>query len=149
VNVQLALPAGVHPGTHDIFHVDRLKKYQASSDQFPTRVQNLRPGPAVIDGVEMYEVEDILGERIKRRTINGRRRAEKQYLVKWKGYSSVEASWEPTRAIDAPEVLKRYKQRQQGQEPDDDVREPSDPEERSQQEETKDDSDNDQQDSVD
>jgi hypothetical protein len=142
VNVQLALPTGVHPGTHDIFHVDRLKKYQASSDQFPTRVQNLRPGPDIIDGVEMYEVEDILGERIKRRTINGRRRTEKQYLVKWKGYSTAEASWEPTRAVNAPEVLKRYKERQRVQESDD-------RQDLSSHDEAKDDSDSDQQDSVD
>ena len=94
VNVQVALPAGIHPSTHDVFHVDRLKKYQASPDRFPARVQNLRPGPDVIDGVEMYEVEDILGERTKRRTVRGRRQTEKQYLVKWKGYDTTEATWE-------------------------------------------------------
>ena len=131
VNVQLALPAGVHPSTHDVFHVDRLKKYQASPDRFPARVQNLRPGPDVIDGVEMYEVEDILGERTKRRTIRGRRQTEKQYLVKWKGYGTAEASWEPARAVDAPQVLEAYKLRQQEQDA------------------AKDDSDSDEQDSVD
>ena len=118
VNVQLALPAGVHPSTHDVFHVDRLKKYQASPAQFPTRVQSLRPGPDVIDGVEMYEVEDILGERIQRRTVSGRRRTEKQYLVKWKGYTTAEASWEPARAVDAPDILRRYKDRQHDQDDD-------------------------------
>jgi hypothetical protein len=147
VNVQLALPAGVHPSTHDVFHVDRLKKYQASPDQFPTRVQSLRPGPDVIDGVEMYEVEDILGERIQRRTANGRRRTEKQYLVKWKGYTTAEASWEPARAVDAPDILRRYKDRQHDQ--DDDSQEPSSPEGQSQQDEAKYDSEDDEQDSVD
>jgi hypothetical protein len=116
--VQVALPPGVHPNTHDVFHVDRLKKYQSSPDRFPTRVQNLRPAPDVIDGVEMYEVEDILGERTKRGTVKGSRRTEKQYLVKWKGYSTAEASWEPARAVDAPDVLARFRHRQGQQEED-------------------------------
>jgi Chromo (CHRromatin Organisation MOdifier) domain len=123
VNVQLALPAGVHPSTHNVFHVDRLKKYQASPNRFPARVQNLRPGPDVIDGVEMYEVEDIIGERTKRRTVRARRRTEKQYLVKWKGYGTAEASWEPARAVDAPQILERYRLRQQDR---DDNKEDSD-----------------------
>ena len=85
----------------------------------------------MIDGVEMYEVEDILGERTKRKTIRGRRQTEKQYLVKWKGYGTAEASWEPARAVDAPQVLKAYKLRQQEQDA------------------VQDDSDSDEQDSVD
>ena len=148
VNVQLALPPGVHPNTHNIFHVDRLKKYQASPDQFPTRAQNLRPGPDVIDGVEMYEVEDILGERIRTTTVRRRRRSEKQYLVKWKGYTTEEATWEPARAVNAPDVLRRYKARQQ--EPDDSDQEPDAPhDDHHQQDEAEHNSDDDEQDSVD
>jgi hypothetical protein len=151
VNVQLALPPGVHPSTHDIFHVERLKKYQASPDRFPTRVQNLRPGPDVIDGVEMYEVEEILGERTKRRTIKGRRRTEKQYLVKWKGYGTAEASWEPARAVDAPQVLERYRQRQQDQDKDESevIEEDKANEQQPEQDEVKEDLDDDELDSVD
>jgi Chromo (CHRromatin Organisation MOdifier) domain len=154
VNVQLALPVGVHPGTHDIFHVDRLKKYQASPDRFPTRVQNLRPGPDVIDGVEMYEVEDILGERTKSRAVKGRRRTEKQYLVKWKGYGTAEASWEPARTVDAPEVVARYRARQaqqneEGNEPTSDEHKEKSDVDRAHPNEAKEDSHNDEQDSVD
>jgi hypothetical protein len=120
VNVRLALPAGVHRATHDVFHVDRLKKYQSSPDRFPTRVQNLRPGPDVIDGVEMYEVEDILAERRKQVTIKRKKKTETQYLVKWKGYSTAEATWEPMEALrEAPDILSRYEDRKRQQEEDD------------------------------
>jgi hypothetical protein len=120
VNVRLALPAGVHRATHDVFHVDRLKKYQPSPDRFPTRVQNLRPGPDVIDGVEMYEVEDVLAERRKQVTIKRKKKTVTQYLVKWKGYSTAEATWEPMEALrEAPDILSRYEDRKRQQEEDD------------------------------
>jgi len=51
--------------------------------------------------------------------------------VKWKGYGTAEASWEPARAVDAPQILEAYKLRQQDQEA------------------VQDDSDSDEQDSVD
>jgi hypothetical protein len=147
VNVQLALPPGIHPSTHNVFHVDRLKKYQASPDQFPTRSQNLRPEPDIIDGVAMYEVEDILGERTQTTIVRRRRRSEKQYLVKWKGYTTEEATWEPARAVKAPDVLKRYKDRQREQ--DDNQSEPTAPQDHNHQDDAKYDSDDDEQDSVD
>ena len=113
VNVKLALPAGVHRSTHDVFHVDRLKKYQqASPDRFPTRVQHRRPPPYIIDGVEMYEVEDILAEKKVQGTDHGRHKTVTMYLVKWLGYSSAEATWENAQALrGAPDVLRRYKNR--------------------------------------
>ena len=116
VNVQLALPPGLHRSMHDVFHVDRLKKYQPSPELFPTRVQNLRPAPDVVDGVEMWEVEDILAERRRQVTIRRRRKAVTEYLIKWKGYNTAEATWEPAEALEeAPDVLARYQQRKQEQ----------------------------------
>jgi hypothetical protein len=113
VTVKLALPASVHRSTHDVFHVDRLKKYQpASPDRFPTRVQHQRPPPDIIDGVEMYEVEDILAEKKVQWSDHGKRRTTTKYLVKWKGYDSAESTWEPAEALrSAREVVRRYKSR--------------------------------------
>jgi hypothetical protein len=125
VTVKLALPHGVHPSTYDVFHVDRLKKYQpADPDLFPTRVQNQRPAPDIIDGVEMYEVEDILAERRAPSTgqRRGRRGGNLQYLVKWTGYSTAEATWEDASALrGAPDVLARYKERRKQEEREEDA----------------------------
>ena len=122
VTVKLALPHGIHPSTYDVFHVDRLKKYKsADPDRFPTRVQNQRPAPDIVDGVEMYEVEDILAERRAPWRGQGRRRrgGNLQYLVKWKGYSTAEATWEDASALrEAPDVVARYKERKELEEQD-------------------------------
>jgi hypothetical protein len=111
VTVQLALPDNVHHSTHDVFHVDRVKRYQpADPELFPNRVQNLRPDPDIVDGVEMYEVEDLLAERRVRK----RGRTSLQYLVKWKGFPTDDSSWEYAVSLrGAAEVVRRYKERKQ------------------------------------
>ncbi len=43
--------------------------------------------------IEFYEVEEIRGKRVQ----NGR----KEYLVKWKGFSEEECTWEPLSNLDA------------------------------------------------
>lgn len=128
VNVQLALPQDIHRSTHDIFHVDRIKRYKpADPELFPSRVQNLRPKPDIIDGVEFYEVEDILSERRIRR----RGRTHLQYLIRWKGYSTAEASWEYATSLrGAAEVVRKYKARKEQQEQEQEDEELQDEEDR-------------------
>jgi hypothetical protein len=125
---------------HDVFHVDRLKKYQPSPERFPTRVQNIRPAPDVVDGVEMWEVEDILAERRRQVTIRRRRKTVTEYLIKWKGYNTAEATWEPAEALDeAPDVLARYQQRKQQDEDDSSQSDNDAEQEREEQDEEKED----------
>ena len=56
-----------------------------------------------IKGHEEYEVEQILGERTFGRW------KKKQFLVKWKGYSTTHNSWEPEENVTAPELVKDYR----------------------------------------
>ncbi len=50
------------------------------------RKHNSRPPPDLIDNELGFEVEVVL----KSRQLRGR---EREYLVKWKGYHPIEASW--------------------------------------------------------
>ena len=113
-------PAAVTFTIITVFHVDRIKRYQpANPELFPNHVQNLRPDPDIVDGVEMYEVEDILAERRVRK----RGHTSLQYLVKWKGFTTAEASWEYAVLLrGAAEVVRGYKVRKQQQEEEDEAR---------------------------
>lgn len=67
---------------HDVFHVSLLEPKKP--DNFGRQAE---PQPAiVIDEEEEYEVEEILNSRIYRNKV--------QYLIKWKGYSMEENTWQ-------------------------------------------------------
>lgn len=70
---------------HPVFHVDRLRPAR-SAHLVPDRAMP-KPPPIIVDEEPEYEVEAILDSRVYRRQF--------QYLVKWKGYSDSERSWEP------------------------------------------------------
>ena len=50
---------------------------------------------------EDYVVEKIVNERI----VDGRL----EYFLKWKGYSSLDNTWEPAEHLDCPELLEEFK----------------------------------------
>jgi hypothetical protein len=89
VNVELDLPASMR--IHPVFHVSKLKEYrEAKATLFPDRQQLDRPDPIIEeDGSEYYKIECILDKRRKKI----RNRYILQYLVKWVGYDSSEATW--------------------------------------------------------
>jgi hypothetical protein len=82
MNYRLELPRSMK--IHPVFHVSLLTRHM--EDQIPGRVQT-PPEPVEIDRENEYEVESILDSRL--------RRGKLQYLVKWKGYSVSENTWEP------------------------------------------------------
>jgi hypothetical protein len=108
---ELELPSDMN--IHSSFHISKLKKYNVSDDKlFPNRVSdesvsvnyNNRPGPeTIINGKEAYEVEKIIDKRLVKR---GREKYPKpEYLVKWKGYSTHEATWKREKELSMSKKL--------------------------------------------
>jgi len=70
---------------HSTFHVSLLKSVVRNASR-PNWEQNSRPPPNLVHNEPKFEVEAVL----KSRKLRGR---EREYLVKWKGYHPIEASW--------------------------------------------------------
>jgi hypothetical protein len=73
---------------HPVFHVSLLERYYPSN--IPGRTPPIPP-PVEIDGDEEYEVEGILDAKWFGKGL--------KFLVKWKGYSDIENSWEPEKNL--------------------------------------------------
>lgn len=108
VAYELDLPSNMK--IHPVFHVSKLKKYEDGSAEFPLREAQLpvRPPPDILpDGEEAWEVEEVLDVRVR----NYGRSRRKEYLVKWKGYSEFENTWEPEGNLQqAQEKISEYRQ---------------------------------------
>ena len=112
--VKLELPAEWR--VYQTFHVSLIKPYVASRYQWPGRAQQDRVVPVIVDGEVEWEIESIIGRTVEQVTETVRRQVSSQparaglrartrwetvpvtrdivrYLVKWKGYDEVEASW--------------------------------------------------------
>ncbi|THH18637.1 hypothetical protein EUX98_g8923 [Antrodiella citrinella] len=87
---------------HDVFHASLLTPYKETEAHGPTFAN---PPPEEVDGDSEYEVESIKGHRL--------RRGKYQYLVKWKGYSSSEDTWEPIQHLlpNAATIVTAYQQK--------------------------------------
>jgi Lon protease-like protein len=84
--------SSTHLKVHPVFHIHLLRPYRDGRAEFPTRIQEDKPGPELEDfndtGEPQYEVESVLKKR--RRAGN-----HVEYLIKWKGYPHEDNSWEP------------------------------------------------------
>ena len=101
VTYQLKLPLTWK--IHNVFHTILLQPYtetEAHGNNFP------QPAPDLLEGEEVYNVEQILKHQ--------RRGRGYQYYVQWEGYLITEASWEPELAFSANgDTLALYKQQNQ------------------------------------
>ena len=99
VTYRLQLPTSWR--IHNVFHATLLKPYRETETygrNFP------EPPPELLEGEEVYEIENILNHR--------RRGRGYQYYVKWVGYPISDASWEPEHVFsDDGDILKQYKLR--------------------------------------
>ena len=88
---------------HPMFHAVLLSPYQE------TTIHGLnypQPPPDLIEGESEYEIEAILSHCKRGRGY--------QFLIKWKGYSSADNSWEPeSNLTHSREFLTSYKKRRQ------------------------------------
>jgi hypothetical protein len=80
---KLELPKNLR--VHLVFHVSLLKPVTCDASR-PNREHNSRPPLDLIRNEPKFEVEVVL----KSRQLKGR---EWEYLVKWKSYHPIEASW--------------------------------------------------------
>ena len=79
---------------HPVFHVSYLKPYHEDNDD-PSRGVSEKAPTTVVTSYDK-EVEHILTDRvIKRRGVP----PTTEFLVKWKGLTESEASWEPVDAL--------------------------------------------------
>ncbi len=70
---------------HPIFHVSLLKPVSCDASR-PNRKHNSRPPPDLIHNEPKFEVKVVFNSR----QLRGQ---EQEYLVKWKGYHPIKASW--------------------------------------------------------
>ena len=80
---ELALPYGAGK-VHPVYHISLLEPYYRY--EIPGR-RSPSPQPVVDSGDNIWEVGKILASRVHRRRV--------QYLVRWKGSSPNEDTWEP------------------------------------------------------
>jgi hypothetical protein len=80
---KLELPENLR--IHLTFHVSLLKPVSRDASR-PNREYNSRPPHDLVDNEPEFEVEAVFKSRQLRRR-------EQEYLVKWKGYHPIEASW--------------------------------------------------------
>jgi Chromo (CHRromatin Organisation MOdifier) domain len=83
---------------HDVFHATLLTPYHETPQH---GVNFARPPPDLVDNLEEYEVEEVLGHRY-----HGKSR-RLQYLIKWKGYSAADNMWEPADQVFAPDLIRK------------------------------------------
>jgi hypothetical protein len=105
VSYELQLPEVQRAhGVHPVYHVSKLRKFIPRLESFADDSGNeLPPPPALIDdeGYDQWEVEAVLN---KKRVGN-----KVKYLIKWKGYSAYNNTWEPVEHLmNAKEYIEEF-----------------------------------------
>jgi hypothetical protein len=98
VAYQLMLPPSWK--IHNVFHASYLSRFK-ETPEYGTNF--LEPPPELIDGEQEWKVEEIIGTRLF-----GKKK-QRQYRVRWKGYSPAHDTWEPEKNIHAPALIEQFK----------------------------------------
>jgi hypothetical protein len=98
VNYKLKLPANM--GIHPVFHISLLEPAPPGAP--PAPVTEITPNSNDLE----YEVEKILDCQIVR--------GKPKYLVKWKGYTDTENTWEPETHFKNLEMIRQFHRQNPG-----------------------------------
>jgi len=91
----LATWKGLYPVYNEVY----LTKARPPS--FPSQQPPPPPPTIEVEGEEQHEVEEILKSRVQRGKI--------QYLVRWKGYTREDDTWEPIENVkNAPQTVRKF-----------------------------------------
>ena len=93
--IELELPSSIK--IHPVVNVSRVRLYKPQVEG----QKKIPPKPVIIEGEEEFEVEKI----INKRTIRGK----EKFLVRWKGYTAEEDTWESRENLEnAKELVEEF-----------------------------------------
>jgi hypothetical protein len=90
LNYTIELPPEMRR-VHNVFHVEKLRRYLDPKLHFKDRKGVSRPPPIITEKGEEFELEAALDVRVKGTATKPR----VEFLIQWAGYGQEEASWEP------------------------------------------------------
>jgi len=100
--IELELPKSIK--IHPIVNVSRVQLYKPQVEG----QKKIPPKPVIIEGEEEFEVEKILNKRMVR--------GKEKFLVRWKGYTAEEDTWESRENLENAEELVKEFEREYGEE---------------------------------
>jgi hypothetical protein len=95
--LELPAPMRIHP----VFHVSLLRKYRPRKREGAVDIPVPPPVPMILTDTAEFKVEMILGDRDKEISVRtnahgvAHRRVQKEFLVKWVGYTEDHNQWIP------------------------------------------------------
>jgi len=100
--IELELPKTIK--IHPVVNVSRVRLYQSQVKG----QKKIPPKPVIIEGEEEFEVERILNKRVVR--------GKEKFLVRWKGYTAEEDTWENRENLENTKELVEEFEREYGEE---------------------------------